>query len=122
MGADGAVTVKGPDGEVAVGGAAKLLESWPKDVPVPPSATLMLTSCTGTAGQTGFTCLVSGDSADKPADLVAWYEGQMSGWTKTTSADLGTATMTSWSRGPEIVAVSLTTGERTVVAVTYAHE
>ena len=117
--ADGTVRVEGPDGtELTVGDAVKPPEGWPADVPILPSAELRLASCAGAAGQPGFSCLVSGETTEGTDAVLAWYEGQLSGWTKTTSADLGTATMTTWTRGADVVALSLTKGEPTVVAVT----
>lgn len=102
--------------------AVALPDAWPADVPVAEGMTLVATSCAGTPGESGFSCLASGESREAPEALAAWYEGRMTGWTKLASADLGTLTTITWTRGPEAVAVSLTKGETTVVAVTYTRQ
>lgn len=81
------VTIRTAEGTATAGGAAKLPEGFPKDVPVYPGAHVTATlveSGSPVAGR-----VATFETSDWPDDVAKFYAGKLSGWT--TAMDMKTS-------------------------------
>lgn len=115
---DGTVNFKGEDGaEVSYGQNLSLPSDFPSAVPLYKNGSIVSTSKTQEDAHYVMT------TKDSSADVVAWFEAELSGWTKESSFDGQGFSMRVYSRAEE--KLTLSTGSsadsETSITVSYQH-
>lgn len=84
---DGSVTIDNGSGTVALGSGASLPSDWPSALPTPTGSTVQAASRTQSpvAGKYDFTGMF--ENAPLCPDTMAWYKGQLGGWTSQAEAN-----------------------------------
>ena len=90
-GQKGSMTFVTDAGAMTLGTGAKIPDDFPKAVAVYPGATPSLAAKSGTGEKEAWT--VAMETTDTKDQVVAYYKAHMSGFTQSTSMDLGTSTM-----------------------------
>lgn len=105
------ITMKGENGQViTIGSAATVPADWPKDVPLYAGITLNASTCSGTVGQSGWSCVVSFHSADTVDKVASFYLSNLSGWEKQVDARTNEGATLIFKKGSQNFSFSVSPG------------
>lgn len=104
----GQLNFKGQDGtSVSYGSDLKLPTDFPSVVPVYSGAKITATTTTKTDSTVTLT------SSDAAADILTWYEGQLSGWEKESAFDSEGYSMRTFKKGQETITLAVGSADET---------